>query len=68
LRAVVGDGRPQHTAARATAPGDQDTADLEEWAERQVAGFPPWSEDWWRRINAGLGYRLDDPADPQGQD
>jgi hypothetical protein len=30
------------------------------WARARVwaASFPPWSDEQWREINIGLGYRL----------
>lgn len=41
--------------------GGEDAAGVREWAKQQAADFPPWSNGQWRRICAGLGYRLDDP-------
>jgi len=42
-------------------PGDSGAEGAEElraWALALVETFPPWSDDQWRDINVGLGYRL----------
>jgi len=32
--------------------------ELRAWARAWVETFPPWSDEQWREINIGLGYRL----------
>lgn len=36
--------------------GDKEA--LREWAREWARRLPSWSEEQWRQINAGLGYRV----------
>ena len=43
-----------------SGPGEPGAVDeeLRAWARAWVETFPPWSDEQWREINIGLGYRL----------
>jgi hypothetical protein len=38
-------------------------SDLRLWARAWAESFPAWSDERWRRVNAGLGYRPGEPVD-----
>jgi hypothetical protein len=38
--------------------GDEETAAVRAWAREWARRLPHWSDEQWRSINAGLGYRV----------
>jgi len=49
-------GGPQRDASPDEHDGDE--AAEWEWAREWAQRSPDWSDEQWRRINAGLGYRV----------
>jgi hypothetical protein len=47
------DGAPDETT-----PEDEEEDPVEAWAREWARRLPRWSDEQWRHINAGLGYRV----------
>lgn len=54
-------GRETGGGQREAVPDDHEGGDVDEvraWAREWAKRLPDWSDEQWRRINAGLGYRV----------
>src|SRR2546427_7272741 len=53
-----------HVGEERRPTSSEDKEALRQWAREWARRLPPWSDEQWRQINAGLGYRVT-PRQPQ---